>query len=61
MACAVKFKCKDWKFYWFLTPHNTGSYLKVFAVRFDDKKEAQAFVDRNRDRNPDAFFRIQPL
>lgn len=59
MACAVRCKCKDWKFYWFLTPNRTFSYLKVFAARFDDEKEAQAFVDRNR--NPDTFFRIEPL
>jgi hypothetical protein len=62
MTWVVKFKHKDWHWkYQFLTPCRTGSYLKANAEFFDDKRKAQEVADRNRERNPDAFFRIELL
>lgn len=68
MTWVVKFKHKDWGWYQFLTPSRTGStpsrtgsYFKANADRFDDKRKAQEVADRNQERNPDAFFRIEPL
>lgn len=57
--CMIKVRKIGSKRWAFLSSGGGMNYLRIHALRFDDRAKAQAFIDSNAPNNPGYEWRVQ--